>query len=312
MFAKIALSLISFLSLTTQALAQVEENADEIAVFADVCENLINDESKASARLRATDKASFKAVENITELREYKDKLPSPDFNMRVYKLVDNYLEDLKILITSQDDRQVCVEVSGYLPISAVDEVFGLVSVDEVQVLKLPPKPDITINEQIAYEEPDEEEIKPLAVAEDEPQPQKTTENKVKLLISDTEFYNGSSTNGFFPYLKELFAADKKLEVLSASDNPDYILKTKVLKAKVDNINSETSRLQIVVAVDFTDTKTDKTSTEHKNRFVLFNSTENAQEVASNLTKKLLAEGIEKFKPILAKSTSSGAIITPQ
>ncbi len=312
MFTKVALSLLFLFSLTSQALAQVEENAGEIAVFADVCENLINDESKASARLRATDKASFKAVENITELREYKDSLPSPDFNMRVYKLVDNYLEDLKIVITSQDDKKVCVEVSGYLPTSAVDEVFGLVSADEVQVLKLPPKPDITINEQIAYDEPEEEEIEPLAIVEDEPKPHKAEENKVRLLISDTEFYNGSSTNGFFPYLKGLFDTDKKLEVLPVSDNPDYILKTKVLKAKVDNINSETSRLQIVVTVDFTDTKTDKTSTEHKNRFVLFNSTENAQEVASNLTKKLLAEGIEKFRPLIAKSTSSGAIITPQ
>ncbi len=312
MFTQVALSLLFLVSVTSQAMAQIEENADEIAVFSDVCENLINDESKASARLRATDKASFKAVENITELREYKDKLPSPDFNMRVYKLVDNYLEDLKIVITSQDDKKVCVEVSGYLPTSAVDEVFGLVSTDEIQVLKLPPKPDITINEQIAYDEPEEEEIESLAVAEDKPTSHKTEENKVKLFISDTEFYNGSSTNGFFPYLKGLFSSDKKLEVMSVSDNPDYILKTKVLKAKVDNINSETSRLQIVVAVDFIDTKTDKTSTEHKNRFILFNSTENAQEVASNLTKKLLAEGIEKFKPILVSATSSGSVITPQ
>ena len=107
------------------ARAQVEDAPHEISVYASACEKLINGESKASARVRATDKASFKAVEEIPELRRFRDQTDTHNFNLKVYRLVDNYLADLQINASSPEDDKVCVELSAYLPAAAIDEVFA-------------------------------------------------------------------------------------------------------------------------------------------------------------------------------------------
>ena len=81
-FVKIAFFIV--LCLAKQSLAQVDENSEEINIFANVCEKISNGESKSSARLRASDKASFKAVQEIPELKKYKENVDIHKFNMKV------------------------------------------------------------------------------------------------------------------------------------------------------------------------------------------------------------------------------------
>ena len=95
-----------------------------ISVNASVCEKLINGESRASARVRASDKASFKAVEDLSELSEYRSKLDTHNFNLKVYRLVDNYLEDVQITTTEQSQDRICVNLNAYLPTDAVATIF--------------------------------------------------------------------------------------------------------------------------------------------------------------------------------------------
>lgn len=301
-----------------------------ISVNAAVCEKIINGESRASARVRATDKASFKAVEDLPDLSSYRTKLDTHGFNLKVYRLVDNYLENVKISTVSQDNGQICVEVSAELPATAVAEVFETNGepepeaipditeaeemvleledeVDENVSIAIPPKPEIVINKEISYAE--DKEVRPLS-----PQPAAETPEKTIVFIDKTRFYNGSDTSGFFSALEQVVLQKRGFKAAAVLNSPDYILKTKVLKAKVDNVNSETSRLQIVAALELIDTKTSAVQTEHQNRFVLFNSSDDAQKVAANLTRKLLSAGAEK---LLSKAKGdagqdkNGAVITP-
>ena len=335
----------------SNAFAQVGDNPDEITLFGLACEKITNGESKSSARMRAADKASFKSLENITELANYRQKLDGHNFNLKVYQLVDNYLEDVKITVTDQNDENVCVEVSSYLPASAIKEVFAedndenaadknekmtleleVESLEENVSIAIPPKPDIVINEQIAYAEPDETPEEEVVVEEyslphsDEiieekvnsqslPEPLVVPKNsKTVVFIDKTDFYNNTSTNGFFAHLEQQVLQKPDIKVIASLDNPDYIIKPKVLKARIDNVNSETGRLQIVVSIDLTDTTSSKTITEHQNRFVLFNASDDTQAAASELTKKLFAEAIAKILPrIKIKQTTeeSKQIITP-
>lgn len=370
----IILTLALFIS--AAAAAQVGDSPHEISVFATICEPLINGESKSSARVRASDKASFKAVEEIPELSRYRDRLDTHHFNLNVYRLVDNYLEDIKINTTSQENNRVCVEVSAYLPSSAIAQVFLSSDADEAEAIPeadddlmleletedlaneisiaVPPKPEIIINKQIAYNEDqpsysEQTDATALVTAEPqsaqpqlaEPQPaapqhqpqpavrsqpayrsqpairsqqQKAEDHdKTLIFVDQTEFYNGTTTAGFFAHLEQSLLVRPGVKVIAGLNNPDYILKTKVLKAKVDNVNSETSRLQIVVALELTDTTTSETITDHQNRFILFNSNEDAQKTAADLTKKLFSAGIAKLLPkIKTKEAVIGnSIITP-
>lgn len=301
-----------------------------ISVNAAVCEKIINGESKASARVRASDKASFKAVEDLPDLERYRARFDTHGFNLKIYRLVDNYLENVKISTISQDNGQICINVSADLPEAAVSEVFDAAEESELETIPditeaeemvleleddieenvsiaIPPKPDIVINKQISYTETEEAQPE---VAE----PVVSSPEKTIVFIDKTKFYNGSDTSGFFSALEQVVLQKRGFKAAAILDSPDYILKTKVLKAKVDNINSETSRLQIVAALELIDTKTSSAQTEHQNRFVLFNSSEDAQKVAANLTRKLLSAGAEKllFKvKSRAEQENGAAVITP-
>lgn len=327
--------LILALVLAKNSIAQVEENSGEIDVFAKVCENLSPSESRASARLRATDKASFKAVEEIPELREFRQYLDPHQFNLHIYKLIDNYFEDMAINVLSQDNEKVCVEVSGYIRTSSINEVFSDITdiqdndttlvvetenVEENVNIVIPPKPEINISKEIAYDYSDDEIVEEYIIEDENITPSTPTlpktekNNGVSVFIDRTMFYNDTSTNGFFAHLEQELLKAGKLNIQAKFDNPKYILKTKVLKAKVDNINSETARLQIVVSVELTDTSNSETTTEHQNRFILFNTSEDAQAKAAELTKNLLADGVAKILPQIKKANDillKNNIITP-
>lgn len=313
--------LFSSLLFSFSAQAQVGDNAQEISVFASSCEQLINGESRSSARIRAVDKASFKAVEEIPELSDYRSNLTTHEFNLKVYRLVDNYLEDIKIDSSTREDGAVCVNISAYIPSTAITEIFAK-DVKSQQALELedtditddisitiPPKPNIVINQEIAYQDEENEQNISTAKSQD-----LGSNNKIRLFIDKTEFYNNTSTNGFFAYLEQAFSIRPDIQVIADLTDPDYILKTKVLKARVDNINSQTSRMQIVVALELTDTVSSETITEHQNRFVLFSSAEeDAQKVASDLTRKLFSAGVDKLISKIKSSSksNSGSVITP-
>lgn len=300
------------LSIPVSAFAQIGDSSDEIDVFASVCERMINGESKASARVRAADKASFKAVEEIPELNDYRQKMDTHNFNLKVYRLVDNYLEDVRLTTVSQDQQQVCIEVNAYLSQASIAEVFNEPESLEVETevaddvnITVPPKPEIVINQEIAYED------EPVAVFEEEQQVNQIPETVV--FIDKTEFYNGTSTDGFFAYIEQKLKEKDGIKAAASMNNPDYVLKAKVLKAKVDAINSQTGRLQVVVALELTNTETSEKVTEHQNRFILFNNADDAQKTAADLTKKLLGEGIAKLLPKIKTSErdKSDSMITP-
>ncbi|MDR1694693.1 MAG: hypothetical protein LBR70_05860 [Lactobacillaceae bacterium] len=104
------------------------QNADyeTISVYADICEKIEPEETISQARVKASDKAVFAAVEKLPVLELPKKEFDQYDFNILVYKLVDNYIENLNVRTIRQDSEKVCVDVEGYIKgsniISAVVE----------------------------------------------------------------------------------------------------------------------------------------------------------------------------------------------
>ena len=306
------------------------------AVYATSCEKIRGEEAKSSARTRATDKASFKALENLSDLSDYRDKYDTHDYNVLVYTLVDNYLEDMAVRTLEQDESQICVEVTGYLNRKNIEKavqelaarreaqypdrlVVEKTALTEPSPTGLPPKPEIKISEDIAVEKILEEEKTLPAPAETPKDPASiaktaTDDGRTKVFIERTKFYNDTSTNAFHADLAGALEENSQAAVTNSLSDADYIIKTKVLRAKVDPINKQTNRLQMVIALELINTADSSTMTEHQNRFILFESSENEQNVAASLLKKLLRKAGRQIAPrIKPKAGSRGAnsIITP-
>ncbi len=312
-------------------------------VYALMCEDIHGEESKSEVRSRATDKACFKALEKIGELSEYRKKYDEHDYDVLIYHLVDNYLEDLTVRTINQNDNQVCVELTGYfdpknikIAVSKLAERQEAQYPDTLEIEEealslpsptgMPPKPEIKISEEIAVDEELIAQPEPVLMPETKeedsttksvPQPlQPLTEAEqnrcTKVFIERTKFFNDTSTNAFFMDISQIIEENQYLCVSMSSQEADYIVKTNVLRAKVDPINKQTNRMQMVISLELTDVENATSIVEHQNRFLLFESTEDEQKVAADLLKKLLIKGSKKIAPrIKAKADVSKEVITP-
>ena len=338
------------------------------------CEAVRSGESRSSIRIRATDKASFNAVEKIPELSEYRDSFSSHDFNVLVYNIIDNYIEDQAVRTTSQDDSRLCVEMTGYLNseniLKVLNDNFQKYSAavepagetvsnvryrtedypDSLQLESgavlapassfLPPPPQPVISDKVAAR-PEEPSPKisaagmspspvplsgaegPAAAVTSSPSPVSSpapvppapaadpAEDKavVYLFLDKTRFYNNTSTLKFYQDLKQAAEERNGVKVTLDKSQAAYTLKTRVLRAKVDPLNQQTSRLQMVIAAELEQPGREPV-VEHQNRFILFDDKDDEQAVAANLTRKLL---LQASRTVLKKIKlpQSEAIITP-
>lgn len=88
---------------------------DVTSVYGTDCEKVKPGEARSTVRVRVTDKASYLAVSSLPDLRNAKVELNEHDFNVMVYNLVDNNIEDMAIRTTKQTPEEICVEVTGYI-----------------------------------------------------------------------------------------------------------------------------------------------------------------------------------------------------
>ena len=323
------------------------------------CEAVRAGETRSSIRIRATDKASFNAVEKIPELSEYRDSFSSHDFNVLVYNIIDNYIEDLAVRTTSQDDSRLCVEMTGYLNSENILKVlndnfqkFATPAVssqntppnvlfsnenypDSLQLESdsglapessfMPPPPQPVISDKVAARPEKEPGLKKTESTE-YPSPQaapavpvsgsgsqaagKAGENAdIYVFLDKTRFYNNTATLKFYQDLKQAIEERSGVKVTPDKAQAAYTLKTRVLRAKVDPLNQQTSRLQMVIAAEL-EQPGKESVVEQQNRFILFDNKDNEQAVAAGLMRKLLLQAskmvLKKIKP-----PRSEPIITP-
>lgn len=310
-------------------LDDISTDDDVIAIYGAACEKIKNGEAKSSLRVRATDKASFEAVSSISELAQIKKELDPHDFNVMIYDMVDNYVEDLAARTTKQDEANICVEVTGYLKkdniVAAVQQTFeGRAGQDftenrtdsvngqsapetEIEatagtVLSETSTPDNTV---FVAEEASTKEVS---------LPQKTTadegENKINVYVAPTVFFNDTESETHAQNVKTVLERSPVLRLTNDAGKADFVVKSNVLRAKIDPINSNTSRLQMVVSVTLENTKDKTTSTEHQNRFVLFSSSEDEQAVAGKLMRKLFEKATESVLPLLEKESHTDKAVS--
>lgn len=305
---------------------------DAAALYGAACEKIKPQEAKSSVRLRATDKASFEAVKNLSELDAFKRKSGEHDFNVLVYNIVDNYVEDLAVRTTKQNDTEICVEVTGF--VKQDDLAAAITSEADSQ----PEETDFAetgashssapaATEEKTQEEPQktsepETSAPEVLIPQDADQTAEADDIKSpkKLLyIAPVSFFNNTVSENHKQILKEIFGKNDAFYLTENKDTADYIISAKVMRAKVDPINSNTNRMQMVLSVGVEFTDSGASTVEHQNRFILFANGDNEQEVAAKLMRKLLTKAgeqiLNKVEADIRRSAAndnSGKIITPK
>ena len=258
------------------------ESVDDasIAIYATACEKIKSGEAISSIRMRATDKASFTAVNSISELSDLKKDSTEHDFNVLVYNIVDNLVEDLTTRTTEKSNKKICVEVTGFIPNTSIAEINRehLEKTAKEEKEKLETESKLAIEKMI--------ENKPITNNID-------LEKRSLVYVAPTKFYNDTISKTYSEIIKSQIEKLDKYYVTDDKSLADYIIKSSVLRAKIDPINQSTNRLQMVVSVELEDISSSTSTVEHQNRFELFSASEDEQKVAYKLMKKLIENANE-------------------
>lgn len=268
---KLLLAFLLMAGMAKPVHAQTAET-QALSIYGNACEKVIEGESKASTRVRAADKAVFLGVKKLPELARVKSILNEHDVNVLVYRLVDEYIEDLSSSTVSSDAGKVCVEINGYLPPEAIEKVQTEFIKAEKPLKEAAPE----VVAEVASEVKREVDIKPV-----------NPESLALVYIGPLEYYNGAKSNKYSKMLQEQFAGNQYFYLTEDAEIVDYVITPKVLKAKVDNLDAAHKRLQMVVSLEITGLK-NETVNEYQNRFVLFGAEENEQQTAARLLNKLI------------------------
>lgn len=286
--------------------ARADDGAMAISGYA--CETIKDDEAKSTARVRVTDKASFNAVSGLALLKDYKEQLDSHDFNVMVYGVVDDYIEDLSIKTTEQTDDKICVQIDGYVMpqnVNGVIEAFlqqrageEIISDDQTTENAAELSADITEHLQKGMSETTSSEVAaPVAPASEKNGTEEpAAKHRSRVYIAPIAFFNNTQSPEHAKIIAEWFEHTGNFETTENPSEAAYSIHSKILRAKIDAINNTSNRLQMVVSVElsFADGKDSKTV--HQNRFVLFDNTEDEQTAANKLLKKLLYNACEQLE----------------
>ncbi len=286
---------------------QAYSSAAIISIAGESCEEFSNAQSKSSVRVRVTDKASYNAVKNVDKLRDIDSQIPEHDINVIIYNLIDNFVHNLSVSTTKETNDELCVEVSGEILLSDIDEAIESASlsepapeydfakengVEEININDITPKPSIEESKEVFYNPTAEVLSQEMIPADDK---EEYIDTRANVYVAPVSFYNGASSAKQALVLKDFFADEAIYKFADTKENADYTLIPKVLKAKVDSINAKTKRMQMVVSLELVTDLSDASFTEHQNRFVLYEQGEDEQEVAKNLLKKLLQKAGDKI-----------------
>ncbi len=263
--------IVFFILLNTHAVLADGKYFD---ISADACETIMNGESKSSTRLRASDKATFMAVKKLDQLKAIDENLSDHDFNVLVYRFVDEYIEDLSVSTTADEENKVCVSVNGKISADNVNSVKA-----EFEKNKKEPQTDEVQEIQKIVEDVNND----LRVKPENP------ESLALVHVKQLEYFNGSKSVKYANLLKKHIDNNPYFYLTDDAEIADYVITPKVLKVAVDALDAGNNRLHMALVLEIAGIEKEIVS-EYQNRFVLFGAEEDKQQIASRLISKLIEQ----------------------
>ena len=317
----LCLSLITF-----SAVAEVTDTeSDTLRIFGSACEEIKAGIQSATTRMKATDKACYNAVSSHPEIVNIKSSFDDHDYNVMIYNIVDQHIEDLTTKTIKQDDAQICIEVAGYITPEnigkAIDDTIKIqTSADEDNSEDTETGSDVTTTESTDLEDQQSKDIvasiddafadEATIISETSSITENINNNKSQVVVlstifvKPTEFYNNTLSATHSRVLKNILSQNENIHIVSNESEANFIITPKVLKAKIEPINSETSKMHMVIAIDMMDCNQNNTLTEHQSKMIMFNNSDDEQVIAKDLLKQLFEQGSASILKLSDKSNN--------
>jgi len=113
--------------------------------------------------------------------------------------------------------------------------------------------------------------------------------------IQSMEYYNGTKTSSYTPKIAEQLSLEPEIVITEDEKLADYYLLPKLLLSKIERINSENSKYSMSIALELWSKGGILISTEHQNRYIIIENTQNPQEIAKKLLLKLLETAVNSL-----------------
>ncbi|MBP5215344.1 MAG: hypothetical protein J6039_02170 [Alphaproteobacteria bacterium] len=289
---KIALNILcsglTLIGATGSVYAQTAEIISK-PLEANACDERQRGDDKNTAENRAVDKAALSAVKLSGVIQQKYPKLQADALDIVAYRIIDEYLFNLKHEVTLADGDRVCVKLSGDLELTP-DELHVLVQ--EYENSNIGQEEVATIAEQASAD------ISFKA---------QNLEDKKLLFIDKMTFWNGETTDHYKDFLSGLFSHSDYFYITDDRSISDYIVYPKLLKADVYEIDETHHKMEMQVELE---TSTRLVSDfdaikETQSHFILFSADRDEQEISDNLLRKMLTSASEKIEVKLDKYLSA-------
>ena len=254
--------------------------AESAAVEASACDEKQEGFDAKTMEYRAVDKASLIAVKSSGLIQKNGQNLTPAVIDIIAYRLIDEYLLNVKHEVTISEPNRVCVQVSGDLEI-ADDELKALIKEhkEAAEPARINPDAEVKMAKEVAAEVEKTTSFKPQNLSE-----------KKLLFVDDMKFWNGTETNHYTKMLKELFSKSDYYYVTDDKTLADFVVIPSLNKSVVDKIDNTNHKMQMVVELK-TISPTNQAFVpiqQEQTHFILFGADKDEQEIADNLIKKLL------------------------
>ena len=247
------------------------------SIAGEACDERYAGDDKMTAENRAVDKAGLAAVKlsGIVQAR-YRD-LSANALDTIAYRIIDEYMSDAKHEVTLADGNRVCVNLRAEVAMTA-EQLAELV-------------------QEYRNSEAPEEQIEAIAAqvnADTAFKPQKLADKKL-LYIRKMMFWNGAETAHYNDLLTGLFSHSVYFYVTDDAKLADYEVLPRLLKAEVDEIDTEHHKMQMHLELDVNAGSDDEflPITVKQMHFILFAADKDEQEIADTLLRKLLTKAAE-------------------
>lgn len=321
--------LVTFSCGAAESISSAPIDSEEVfSLSGAACERIKPQETISSIRLRATDKATFNAVQNLEDIKNLQNSLDSHDLNVLIYDVVDNFVEDLAVQTTQQNNQKICVQISGFVTKNNLTFAQENLKSENIQTSSEDFIPQQNNETPLSTSEPiqendNEEELSSPEISQEQLPSSQTesmpvSKNDKYLYIAPLEFFNNTKSEAYAQMLTHVFENNPYFNTTNDVNEADYIIYPKVLRAKVDAVNENTNRMQMVLSVEVKFMDDNSSAIEHQNQFILFSSSDDEQKVAARLMKKLLNKAgktilnkVEKHAASTSQNLESADFITP-
>lgn len=253
-------------------------------VEADACDDRQEGFDAKTMEYRAVDKASLTAVKTSGVIQKHNSSLSPAVVDIIAYRLIDEYLQNVKHTITLSEPNRVCVKVTADLEIDD-KELSALVEEHKkaAEPAHINPDAETKMAEEVAEEVNNKTAFKPQNLKE-----------KKLLYIADMKFWDKTENNHYTDWLKEQFSHSDYYYITDNKDLADFVVTPLLNKAVVDKIDKTNRKMQMVVELrteaafysDFMPIQQEQT------HFILFAADKDEQQIADTLIKKLLTSAV--------------------